>query len=345
MRKYMPRTFWTFMIGTLALMGIFPLAGFWSKDEILAGANRLGGDGGYQLMLDHGHHRRLLHRRLHDPGHLVRASSASRGARPRRTPRTSPARASRCRSIILAVPRPSSPGSSTCRHRRPVVGPRDASPCASSTSSSPPRPYFPARSTPTSPPRVHVVDRRRLDRRRRSSASASPTSGTGRARARTASPSATRSPAPATRSSRTSTTSTASTPTSSSAAIKGPIARAAYWVNQNVIDGVVNRRRHAAPSRAASGSTTTSTRAWSTRIVNGSGAAAEGSRPGPAQAADRQGPAVRRLPVRRRHRARRHLRRHRQRQLRTEEETHREGPARRLGAHRRHRSCPWSGRR
>ena len=35
LRKYMPITFWTFMIGSLALAGIFPLAGFWSKDEIL----------------------------------------------------------------------------------------------------------------------------------------------------------------------------------------------------------------------------------------------------------------------------------------------------------------------
>jgi len=41
LRKYMPITFWTFMIGSLALAGIFPLAGFWSKDEIIvnAGAN------------------------------------------------------------------------------------------------------------------------------------------------------------------------------------------------------------------------------------------------------------------------------------------------------------------
>ncbi len=51
LRKYMPWTYRTFMIGTFALMGIFPLAGFWSKDEILAGANQLGGEGGYQLML------------------------------------------------------------------------------------------------------------------------------------------------------------------------------------------------------------------------------------------------------------------------------------------------------
>jgi NADH-quinone oxidoreductase subunit L len=51
LRKHMPITFWTFMIGTAALAGLFPLAGFWSKDEILAGANQLGGEGGYQLML------------------------------------------------------------------------------------------------------------------------------------------------------------------------------------------------------------------------------------------------------------------------------------------------------
>ena len=39
LRKKMPVTFWTFLIGGLALAG-FPLltAGFWSKDEILAGA-------------------------------------------------------------------------------------------------------------------------------------------------------------------------------------------------------------------------------------------------------------------------------------------------------------------
>ena len=51
LRKFMPRTFSTFIICTVALIGIFPLAGFWSKDEILAGAHQLGGDGGYQLML------------------------------------------------------------------------------------------------------------------------------------------------------------------------------------------------------------------------------------------------------------------------------------------------------
>jgi NADH-quinone oxidoreductase subunit L len=47
LRKYMPTTFWTFMIGTLALCGIFPFAGFWSKDEILVTA----GSSGYDFFL------------------------------------------------------------------------------------------------------------------------------------------------------------------------------------------------------------------------------------------------------------------------------------------------------
>jgi len=38
LRKHMPVTFWLYMIGTLALAGIFPFAGFWSKDEILLDA-------------------------------------------------------------------------------------------------------------------------------------------------------------------------------------------------------------------------------------------------------------------------------------------------------------------
>ncbi|MDJ0753380.1 MAG: NADH-quinone oxidoreductase subunit L [Ardenticatenaceae bacterium] len=36
LREKMPVTFWVYIIGSLALAGIFPFAGFWSKDEILA---------------------------------------------------------------------------------------------------------------------------------------------------------------------------------------------------------------------------------------------------------------------------------------------------------------------
>src|SRR3989440_58505 len=52
LRKYMPKTFWTFIAGWLAICGIFPFAGFWSKDEILwraAGTNYF--SGGWMLWL------------------------------------------------------------------------------------------------------------------------------------------------------------------------------------------------------------------------------------------------------------------------------------------------------
>ena len=43
LRKAMPRTHATMLIATLAIAGIFPLAGFWSKDEILAVSFDAGG--------------------------------------------------------------------------------------------------------------------------------------------------------------------------------------------------------------------------------------------------------------------------------------------------------------
>jgi len=41
LRKHMPVTFWAWIVSTLALTGVFPFAGFWSKDEIIdnVGAN------------------------------------------------------------------------------------------------------------------------------------------------------------------------------------------------------------------------------------------------------------------------------------------------------------------
>jgi NADH-quinone oxidoreductase subunit L len=38
LRRKMPVTFWTFMAGTLALAGVWPLSGFYSKDSLLAQA-------------------------------------------------------------------------------------------------------------------------------------------------------------------------------------------------------------------------------------------------------------------------------------------------------------------
>jgi len=35
LRERMPWTYWTFLIGALSLAGLFPLAGYWSKEEIL----------------------------------------------------------------------------------------------------------------------------------------------------------------------------------------------------------------------------------------------------------------------------------------------------------------------
>ncbi len=41
--KKMPVTAWTMGVGTLAIAGLFPLSGFWSKDEVLASAFASGG--------------------------------------------------------------------------------------------------------------------------------------------------------------------------------------------------------------------------------------------------------------------------------------------------------------
>jgi len=40
LKKYMPRTHATFLIGSLTLAGLFPLAAFWSKDEVIVDACR-----------------------------------------------------------------------------------------------------------------------------------------------------------------------------------------------------------------------------------------------------------------------------------------------------------------
>jgi NADH-quinone oxidoreductase subunit L len=49
LRQLAPKTYWGFLIGSLALVGIFPFAGFFSKDSILAAAMAKGGAEGYIL--------------------------------------------------------------------------------------------------------------------------------------------------------------------------------------------------------------------------------------------------------------------------------------------------------
>ncbi len=78
LRKHMPTTFKTFMIGSIALAGIPPLAGFWSKDEILVGRRR-------RRVPDHARHgsdRRGHDRGLHDPLRLAHLLRRVPGPRP-----------------------------------------------------------------------------------------------------------------------------------------------------------------------------------------------------------------------------------------------------------------------
>ncbi len=51
MRKLLPRTYWAFLIGALALVGIPPFAGFFSKDSIVSAAMGHGGWYGYLLWI------------------------------------------------------------------------------------------------------------------------------------------------------------------------------------------------------------------------------------------------------------------------------------------------------
>jgi NADH-quinone oxidoreductase subunit L len=52
LRKHMPWTYWSMVLGSLSLAGLFPLSGFWSKDEILSGAAGAGtGVGAIVLVL------------------------------------------------------------------------------------------------------------------------------------------------------------------------------------------------------------------------------------------------------------------------------------------------------
>ncbi len=51
LRRYMPQTWLMFLVGSLALVGVPPFAGFWSKDAILASALARGGYFGWVLLV------------------------------------------------------------------------------------------------------------------------------------------------------------------------------------------------------------------------------------------------------------------------------------------------------
>jgi NADH-quinone oxidoreductase subunit L len=55
LRRRLPTTYWTFLIGCLAIAGVAPLSGFWSKDAILAAVQsrtgELDGSGIYEFLL------------------------------------------------------------------------------------------------------------------------------------------------------------------------------------------------------------------------------------------------------------------------------------------------------
>jgi NADH-quinone oxidoreductase subunit L len=50
LRKKMPVTFWTWVVGTISLCGVIPIAGFWSKDEILGSIAHADAVGGHTLL-------------------------------------------------------------------------------------------------------------------------------------------------------------------------------------------------------------------------------------------------------------------------------------------------------
>ena len=75
--RRMPVTGWTFVVGAFALAGVFPLAGFFAKDQILEIANRTGPD----VDLPPRDARRAPVRAVHRPARCSSRSSDGRGAR------------------------------------------------------------------------------------------------------------------------------------------------------------------------------------------------------------------------------------------------------------------------
>jgi NADH-quinone oxidoreductase subunit L len=90
LRGELPRTHLAFLIGTLALVGIPPLAGFWSKDAILASALATGGGLGWTLLvgglvgalLTGAYSFRLYYAVFHGPRGEAQAAHAGHGEGP-----------------------------------------------------------------------------------------------------------------------------------------------------------------------------------------------------------------------------------------------------------------------
>ena len=107
LRQLMPRTYWSFLIGSLALVGISPFAGFFSKDSILAAAM----DAGSLRLRPLGRRPRrgVPDRPLHVPAPLPRLLGRAERVRARALPR---AAARRTRDLD---------GRAGRRARRPLV--------------------------------------------------------------------------------------------------------------------------------------------------------------------------------------------------------------------------------
>jgi NADH-quinone oxidoreductase subunit L len=83
LRKYMPITYWTAVVGSLALAGIPPFAGFFSKDSIIE-AVHASSDRRPRLCVCRGDGRRVHHRVLLVPDAVPRVPRAGALRSPRR---------------------------------------------------------------------------------------------------------------------------------------------------------------------------------------------------------------------------------------------------------------------
>ena len=98
LRHRLPHTYLTFAVGALALSGIFPLSGFFSKDEVLLAIKLAAHDGGVDLpadLLGRGFHG-VLDGVLHGPGLLHDVLGDREAAQPRRSRGAAGRRGRRC---------------------------------------------------------------------------------------------------------------------------------------------------------------------------------------------------------------------------------------------------------